>query len=629
MCGIAGVFNKARCLSAENLRTVVGEMTDTLLHRGPDGGACWIDVEAGIALGHRRLAILDLTTDGNQPMHSKCLNFVLVFNGEIYNYLEIKEQLFAAGHTFNGRSDTEVMLAAFVEWGVEQATRRFNGMFAFALWDRKNHLLHLGRDRIGEKPLYYGRLKDAFVFASELKALRAHPEFTGEINRDALGLLMNYGYIPAPYSIYRGIHKLPPGSHLTIGFPNGQEVPIPYWSLKTVAESGVAKPFTGSDQEAANVLEQKLLSAVRRQMIADVPLGAFLSAGIDSSTIVALMQAQSTNVVKTFTIGFDDPALDEAAAARCISRHFATDHTELYVTADDALAVIPKLPLLYDEPIADSSQIPTYLVAKLARTRVTVCLSGDGGDEFFAGYNRHYRGQRFWSNTRNIPFAVRRIISALLRPLASNGKAKKLAKLLAAKDDPGTYASMVSNHLDARHLVLHSQPLPTVLTEAGEWANVPDFTERMLYLDGMTYLPDDILVKVDRASMGVSLESRMPFLDKDVIEFAWSLPISMKLRHGKGKWLLRQVLHKYIPRDLFGLSKKGFSVPLGSWLRGPLKAWADALLDEHRLRHEGFLDAAMVRRIWNEHKSETANWQNELWCILSFQAWLEHENKAE
>ena len=621
-------------------------MTDTLVHRGPDDGGVWEDIRAGIALGNRRLAIVDLSPEGHQPMRSASGRYVLAFNGEIYNFWMLREELEGRGHPFRGHSDTEVMLAAFTEWGIEGALERFNGMFAFALWDREERSLHLARDRMGEKPLYYGRMGDVLLFGSELKALRAHPRFKGEVSRNALALYLRHNYIPAPYTIYEGIRKLPPGTRLTIDEAGNAPGPVPYWSAKEAAERGVANPFGGSEAEAVDELDGLLRDSIGMRMIADVPLGAFLSGGIDSSTVVALMQAQSDRPVKTFSIGFYEDEYSEADYAKEVARHLGTDHTELYVTPEEAMSVIPKLPTLYDEPFSDSSQIPTYLVSELARRHVTVSLSGDGGDELFAGYNRYFWGRSIWHKIGWVPPALRGAAAGALTAVSPQGwdrifkrlgpvlpgkvrqrmpgdRLHKLAGVLSVKSPEAMYMSLVSLWQRPDFIVVGGSEPPTTLTDPGRWAELPDFTQRMMYLDTVTYLPDDILVKVDRASMGVSLEGRIPFLDHRLVEFAWRVPLGMKIKDGKGKWLLRQVLNRYVPKKLIERPKMGFGVPIDAWLRGPLREWAEDLLNERRLSGEGFFDPYPIREKWSEHLSGRRNWQYQLWDVLMFEAWLE------
>lgn len=653
MCGIAGFFSKNNGRANSELRFMVNKMVDALQHRGPDDSGVWVDAEVGVALGHRRLSILDLSPEGHQPMHSACGRYVVAFNGEIYNYREIREELEknfqGTKLTWRGHSDTEVMLEAFRQWGVVAAVKRFNGMFAFALWDRTERVLYLVRDRIGEKPLYYGWMERTLFFGSELKALRAHPDFNCEINRDALALYLRHNYIPAPYSIYKGIYKLLPGTILTIS-PSKDASPnaIPYWSAREVAEQGTSEPFTGSTEDAIARLDSLLRDAVKLRMEADVPLGAFLSGGVDSSTVVALMQAQSSQKVKTFTIGFYEAGYNEAKHAQEVARHLGTDHTELYVTSKEAMAVIPRLLSFYDEPFSDSSQIPTFLVSEMTRRHVTVALSGDGGDELFCGYIRYQTALSIWKKIAWLPDAGRKSIAYLLktipigvldklffgiipiikkhgRPGAAGDKLRKLADILAIESPDCLYLELVSHWKDPSSLVFGSNEPMTVFTDPSRNAALADFTQRMMFMDTVSYLPDDILCKVDRASMGVSLEARVPFLDHRVVELAWRLPLSMKIRNGESKWLLSQVLHKYVPREMIERPKMGFGVPIGEWLRNPLRDWAEELLAEKRLLNDGFFNPVPIREKWLEHLSGKRNWQYYLWDILMFQAWLAKE----
>ncbi|MFQ5773403.1 MAG: asparagine synthase (glutamine-hydrolyzing) [Kiloniellaceae bacterium] len=655
MCGIAGLIDPTGRLGAEGLRAAAARMAETLRHRGPDDGGVWIDARAGVAFGHRRLSIIDLTPAGHQPMASHDGRYVITYNGEIYNFRELRAGLEERGHRFGGHSDTEVLVAAVVEWGVTEALKRCNGMFAFALWDRAERALYLARDRLGEKPLYFGWADGAFLFGSELKALRAWPGFAPAIDRGALALYLRHNAVPAPFSIYRGLYKLPPACVLRITPDMCAEAPgiedlegrfEPYWSARRAAESGLAAPFGGAESEAVHALDACLREAVASRMVADVPLGAFLSGGVDSSTVVALMQAQSTRLVRTFSIGFHEAGYDEAVHAKAVARHLGTDHTELYVTPGQAMDVIPRLPALYDEPFADSSQIPTFLVSQLARRHVTVSLSGDGGDELFGGYNRYVWTRNIWRKTGWMPHVVRRAAAELLtrvpprrwdrmfaavdpvlpmhlRHRLPGDKMHKLATVLALDGPETLYRFLVSHWRDPSRVVDGADEPATVLTDRRRWADVGDLTQRMMFFDLVSYLPDDILVKVDRASMGVGLEARVPLLDHRVVEFAWRLPMSLKVRDGQGKWALRQVLHRYVPREPIERPKMGFGVPIDSWLRRPLRDWAEALLDETRLRREGFFDPEPIRRLWSEHLSGQRNWQYHLWDVLMFQAWHE------
>jgi asparagine synthase (glutamine-hydrolysing) len=636
-------------------------MLDALVHRGPDGSGHWSDAEIGVVLGHRRLAVIDVSPQGAQPMVSECGRYVIVYNGEVYNSQELRDELGSdlrendrtagGGVRWRGHSDTEVLLAAIARWGVAAALTRATGMFAFAVWDRQDRVLFLARDRLGEKPLYYARVGRMFSFASELKALRTLPPWRGEIDRGALALFLRHGYIPAPYSIYKGVHKVPAGTFLRVDLSALQGgdielVPETYWSAKDVAERGSRTPFQGSPRDAVTYLDALLRDAVGRQMVSDVPLGAFLSGGVDSSTIVAMMQAQSQRPVKTFSIGFDDPEYNEAAHAKAVARHLRTEHTELYVTSADALAVIPRLPTIFDEPFSDSSQIPTYLVAKLARGHVKVSLSGDGGDELFAGYNRYVWGRRIWSAIGWMPLSVRRtaancltavspqrwdrVFSALgplvpsrITPRIPGDNLHKLAEVLSVESPEAVYSRLVSHWKSPVSVVLDATEPPTALTDRMRWADVLEFTQRMMYLDLVSYLPDDILVKVDRSAMHVSLETRVPFLDHRVVEFAWRVPLAMKLHNGQSKWILRQVLYQYVPRELIDRTKAGFAVPLHQWLRGSLRDWAEDLLAEKRLKDDGFFDPTPIRKMWEEHISGRRNRQYYLWDVLMFQAWLQ------
>lgn len=652
MCGLTGFFDASRQSSREELLATVTRMADTLRHRGPDDGGSWVDEGAGIAMGHRRLSIIDLSPEGHQPMHSECGRYVVVFNGEIYNFLELRRELETLGYHFRGHSDTEVLLASVRQWGLRQAVDRFVGMFAFALWDRQEHVLHFVRDRLGIKPLYYGWMGKTFLFGSELKALRAHHDFKGIISRNALALYLRHCYIPTPYSIYEEIYKLPPGTILTLPCTGTESdpTPIPYWSGREVAEHGRTDPFTGSVDEAIAYLDALLRKAIKLRMIADVPLGAFLSGGVDSSTVVALMQAQSEQPVKTFSIGFYEQGYNEANHAKAVAAHLSTDHTELYVTPEQAIAVIPKLPTLYDEPFSDSSQIPTFLVSELARQKVTVSLSGDGGDELFAGYNRYFWGRSIWRKIGWMPQGLRDTAARALTMLSPQAwevvfnklepilpekikqrtpgdKLHKLAEILAVESPEDMYRGLVSTWKNPTEVVIDASEPPTILTDRDCWTVLPDYTQRMMYLDTVTYLPDDILTKVDRASMGVNLEARVPLLDHRVVEFAWRVPLSMKIREGQGKWLLRQLLYKYVPRKLIERPKAGFGVPIDRWLREPLREWADDLLDRESLIREGYLRPEPIWKMWCEHLNGKRNWQYYLWGVLMFQAWLEKEKK--
>ncbi|MES2281968.1 MAG: asparagine synthase (glutamine-hydrolyzing) [Pseudomonadota bacterium] len=649
MCGLAGFLSLQQDISAPGR---LQRMADAIRHRGPDADGYWHDTASGIGLAHRRLSILDLSEAGSQPMRSPSARYVIVFNGEIYNHNDIRHHLETSHLTppaWRGHSDTETLLAAFDLLGIEPTIRMAVGMFAFAVWDCQSEKLILGRDRLGEKPLYYGWQGETFLFGSELKAMRAHPAFRATVDRGALSLFMRHAYVPAPYSIYEGILKLPPGCLLEVSRQRTTPTIQAYWSGAEVARKGVHEPLVGSSEQMVNGLETLLADAVGRQMVADVPLGAFLSGGIDSSTVVALMQSQSKRPVKTFTIGFHEAGYNEADDAKAVATHLGTDHTEMYVSAHQAMDVIGRLPELYDEPFGDSSQIPTHLVAGLARQHVTVSLSGDAGDELFCGYNRYQLTSKLWRRLSLVPLPLRSLmaktltsvapdnwdrIAAMASPLlprsmvlAQTGdKLHKGAGVLASRSVDDLYLGLVSQWQDPASVVINGKEPPTLLSgNAPDLAGLDD-VQRMMALDMLTYLPDDILAKVDRAAMGVSLETRVPFLDHRVVEFAWRLPQGMKLRDGQTKWALRQVLYRHVPKALIERPKKGFGVPVDAWLRGPLREWAEALLDESRLEKEGYFHPSPIRQKWREHLSGQRNWQYQLWNVLMFQMWLESQN---
>ncbi len=631
-------------------------MSYALTHRGPDDHGFWIDREAGIGLAHRRLSILDLSPAGHQPMMSASGRYVIAYNGEIYNHLELRQGLTESQRQPNwrGHSDTETLLAGFDAWGIARTIEQAGGMFAFAVWDKGTRTLTLGRDRVGEKPLYWGWQGDSLLFGSELKALAVHRAFRGEIDRSALALLMRHNVVPAPYSIYRGIGKLSPGTLATFTIERREPQFTTYWDARKVIANGLAAPFAGTPADAVDALEQQLRRAVKDQMIADVPLGAFLSGGVDSSTIVALMQARSSRPVRTFTIGFQasdaddngdiEAAYNEADHAKAVATHLGTTHTELYVSPRQAMEVIPKLPGMYCEPFADSSQIPTLLVSQLARQHVTVALTGDAGDELFGGYNRYVLSQKFWRALSRVPTGPRRLAGrsiASLSPHAWNQLAGPLQRLLlgtmaqadvgeklhkaagtmASRTPAELYLRLSSQWPDPSLLIADAIEPPTVLTDGSRQPQTDNFVHQMMALDLLTYLPDDILCKVDRAAMAVSLETRIPFLDHRVVEFAWSLPLAYKLRGGVGKWPLRQVLERYVPRQLIERPKMGFGIPIVSWLRGPLRDWAEDLLSEGRLRQDGTFNPGPIRAKWKEHLSGRRNWQHQLWTVLMYQAW--------
>jgi asparagine synthase (glutamine-hydrolysing) len=650
MCGIVGFYSS----NASYQFTDIHGMCSTIHHRGPDDSGVWKDLRDGIVFGHQRLSIVDLTLSGKQPMISPEGRYVIIFNGEIYNHIDIRCHLTSLDKsiTWNGHSDTETLLVAFELLGIKKTLEKIVGMFSIALWDKKLRILSLIRDRMGEKPLYYGwqgiRGKKAFLFGSELKALKKHSKFQNSINRDAISLFLRHNYIPSPYSIYKGIHKLKSGHILQLTAKDLENEFIPnekeYWSLAKTATYGVQNRWIGDEKSATGELDMLLRKATRLQMMADVPLGAFLSGGIDSSTIVALMQSQSSSPIKTFSIGFSEAEFNEAIYAKKIALHLGTDHTELYVSPKEAMDVIPKLPQLYDEPFSDSSQIPTFLVSQLAKKHVTVSLSGDAGDELFCGYNRYHLSSLVWGRLQLLPVKFRKVVAKLIQgvspttwnsilkktPISSKfsnlgDKLHKGAGVMDARNLDELYMYFISHWNNPSSIVLDSVEPPTILNGLRPDLTDLDDIEKMMALDGLSYLPDDILVKVDRAAMGVSLESRIPFLDHRVVEFAWKLPKAFKYRDRTTKWILRQVLYKYVPPDLVERPKMGFGVPIGDWLRGPLKDWAEDLLSENGLKKEGYFDHKAIRQMWGEHQISRRNWQDQLWGILMFQSWL-HEN---
>lgn len=640
MCGIAGAWYLSKPAAGPELRAIGEGMAASLRHRGPDAQDVFVDASAGLVLAHTRLAIVDLSPAGAQPMVSGCGRYVIVYNGEVYNHRELRPELEARGIRFRGHSDTEVVLEACVAWGVEAALQRFIGMFAFALWDRVARRLTLARDRLGIKPLFWGRIGDLVLFGSELKALRTHPDWRPEIDVDAVAAFFRFLYVPAPYSIYRGIGKLPAGHVLTIE-AGAKPQSSPYWSLREVACRGLSKPFAGDNVAAEDELDRLLRDAVARRMVADVPVGAFLSGGIDSSTVVAMMQAQSTGRVCTFSIGYREDGFDEAVHAAKVAQHLGTDHTEFYLDSNEALATVPYLPEWYDEPFADASQIPTYIVSRLTRQHATVALSGDGGDELFAGYGRHIVADRNWRHLGRVPYPLRRALGTSLGMLSPDvwhsllGFLPERLRILgdARRSMPVVLDALRSRNSDKQIVDLVSYVRePRTWVPAGQAPSSPEpdsATEmplglvRALYLDTIAYLPDDILAKVDRASMAVSLEVRVPILDHRVVEFAWSLPQQLKLRGSETKRVLRAVLARYVPRRLFERPKTGFHIPTGQWVRGPLRDWAESLLSAGSLADGGLLDPAPIRQCWKEHLSGERNWDGQIWAALMFQAWRE------
>jgi asparagine synthase (glutamine-hydrolysing) len=640
MCGFVGFLGGDE--SKEGAEALLQRMSDTISYRGPDDSGYWCDLDQHVGLGHRRLSIVDLSSAGHQPMISPGGRYVIAFNGEVYNHRILRDEL--GEIPWRGNSDTETLLAGFDNWGIQGTVERAVGMFAFAVWDKNENTLVLGRDRIGEKPLYYGWQGNSFLFGSELKALKQHPAFKAEISKESVCLFLRYSNVPAPYSIYSGIRKLEPGCLLRLSLALPEPKIWEYWSAVDLIKKGINSPFPGTPLDAVDELELLVKDAIKQQMVADVPLGAFLSGGKDSSTVVALMQAQSTQKVKTFSIGFKEEGYNEAVYAKAIAQHLGTDHTELYVPPDIAREVIPNLPTLYDEPFADSSQIPTFLVAQLARQHVTVSLSGDAGDELFGGYNRYQITASMWKKLDLLPRSFRKVIAKgieTIPPQAWNNlcryipgsnrfvnigdKLHKGAGVMASRSIDELYLRLVSFFPDPEALVLGGREPDTLLT-----GNKPDLTglsdvESMMALDLLTYLPDDILVKVDRAAMGVSLETRVPFLDHRIVEFAWTLPQSVKIRNGEMKWPLNQILYRYFPRELIDRPKMGFGIPIHDWLRGPLKEWAEALLDATRLEAEGIFQPGPIRALWASHLSGHRNWGHYLWTVLMFQLWLEKQ----
>jgi len=657
MCGITGIFGN---LGKNEFDSSIYKMSSVLTHRGPDDSGIWVDADNGIAFGHQRLSILDLTSAGHQPMASPCGRFNVVFNGEIYNHLKLRAMLEIGNNTiWQGHSDTETLVTAFSQWGIEKTLSQLVGMFAIAVWDSKEKKLILIRDRFGEKPLYYGWNNNVFLFGSELKALRKYKEFNNQIDRGVLSLYMQYMCVPNPYSIFENVYKLEPGCILKIDITTLNQPPkeapfapfksqglsiVQWYALSDVAKNG-QKNLIKDENEAVELLEKTLTESVQSQLITDVPLGAFLSGGIDSSLIVSLMQKVSARPVKTFTIGFEESAFNEAIYAKDVARHLGTDHHELYVTAHDAYEVIPKLPDLYDEPFADSSQIPTYLVSKLARRNVTVSLSGDAGDELFGGYNRYMWGSRIWNKVKWIPPGFRGVLGGAIQkvPVSSwdrvglslpnkykvssmGDKAYRMAhrlKMVKSLDD--MYHSLVTEGYKEDSLVINDGlVLKTKLDSHNIVSSIEESEQRMMLWDSLTYLPDDILTKVDRAAMGVSLETRVPFLDHRVVDLAWRLPLEIKIKNGEGKWLVRQVLYKYVPRELIERPKAGFAVPVGQWIRGPLREWASELLNEEKIQREGYFNSKLVKELWEQHLSGRHDWTPRLWAILMFQSWLEN-----
>lgn len=638
MCGFTGVLSQIDWSNqAEQLLDAMGA---AIGHRGPNDKGAWFDKDAGIGFAHTRLAVVDLSPAGHQPMHASSGRYVIAFNGEIYNHLQLRKEL--QGQNWRGHSDTETLLAGFDAWGIEATIERSVGMFAFAVWDKHRQQLILGRDRAGEKPLYYGWHGESFLFGSELKALKKHPNFNNTLNSDAIAAFLSRSYIPTPLSIYKHINKLIPGSLLYVSRAKPDPVIKQYWSALDKAMAGVRAPFMGDEEEAVDELERLAKDAIAQQMIADVPLGAFLSGGIDSSTVVALMQAQSSIPIRTFSIGFHEKKYNEAEYAKAVANHLGTEHNELYITQQDALAVIPKLPTLYDEPFADSSQIPTFLIANMAKQQVTVALTGDGADELFCGYNRYQMTNQYWGRMQKIPMPLRMGLSKMITKVNANtwdkaalalpfiskniqlgAKLHKGAKVLTSTDVKQLYHRIIAQHQDPASLLAIDTINPEVFNDKA--IDSMHDIERMMFCDFISYLPDDILVKVDRAAMGVSLETRVPFLDHRLVEFAWTLPLGKKLKNGQTKWPLRKLLNRHVPSHLIDRPKMGFGIPLQTWLQGPLKAWAGDLLDNNRLLQEGIFNPQQVNFMWKQCQENKGNFSAVLWNILMFQAWWEME----
>ncbi len=644
MCGIAGIFDFKNKTSPEALKNIAGNMAQSMVHRGPDSGGNWSDPESGLTLSHRRLSIIDLSAEGHQPMQSHSGRYVISYNGEIYNFSELRADLEKLGVSFISRSDTEVLLAAFDQWGVSQTLQKINGMFAFALYDRRLLNLHLVRDRLGKKPLYMGLTENHFIFASELKAFHECPSFQPRINRDSLALYMRYAYYPDPFCVFEDVYSLPPSTVMTIGlehFDPGIYMPDlfePYWSLKRVIEDTRNSGDMRSESQTIDAFEKALFKAVETRMVSDVPLGAFLSGGLDSSLVTAIMQHVSHKPVKTFSVGFSETGYDEAAHARKIAEHLGTEHFETCLSARDALDIIPDLPRIYDEPFADASQIPTALISAFARKEVTVALSGDGGDELMGGYQRHFAIPPLWSKLKLIPYPLRLLLSGMIGTMPDgfmkylgrfspqlDEKIEKIQKIFHSKSPDALYHDIVSHWNTPETLVpVSNSCMPPVIDPSTDIADLR-FEEMAMYKDSISYLPGDILVKVDRASMAHSLEMRAPLLDYRLFEFAWRMPLHYKIRNGKGKWLLRQVLSRHVPQELFERPKQGFSVPIRDWLKGPLKSWAEHLMDENRLKEQNLFNTEMVRTEWAsflKNKKSSGN-ISRLWTFLMFQAWYD------
>lgn len=651
MCGICGFYSSV----SNKYRNTISKMTLAIKHRGPDDSGIWQDHSAGVFFGQQRLSIIDLSKAGHQPMQSHSGRFVLIYNGEIYNHLELRGELKKKNPFIKWRSnsDTETLLETIESWGIEKAIKKFEGMFAFCIWDKKNHCLTLARDRLGEKPLYYGWQgsgeNKVFLFGSELKALKEHPEFDKKINQDAIALQLRYSYIPDPYSIYKNVYKLLPGHYIQLSKRNLKQNDLPdpkiYWCLAKTAINGSSNQSNKSEEEIKNELENQLRLTVKKQMISDAPIGAFLSGGIDSSAVVSLMQSQSNTPINTFTIGFDDKDFNEAHYAKKIAKHLSTNHTEMYISSKEAINIVPKLSKIYDEPFSDSSQISTFLISQLTKQQVKVALTGDGGDELFCGYNRYIFGEKLWNVSRAIPASLRKVFSSGIQLVSQknwdkilkylpiinryNNVGDKLYKVTRAFDAKTFYDfyQLLSSHWHKSNEVVINSKEPKIFSnQLKQQLETLDKQQQMMILDFLTYLPGDILVKIDRASMASSIETRAPFLDHKLIEYVWKIPHRFKNKNGQGKWILKEILKQYVPKDLTERPKMGFGVPIGTWLRGPLKDWAENLLDEKTMQEEGFLNSKLVKKKWEEHISGIRNWQYDLWDVLMFQAWIKEQS---
>ena len=629
MCGLVGFLNLGKDFTP-NAEAVITSMSDAITHRGPDSSGTWQDSQFRIALGHRRLSIIDLSLAGHQPMISPSGRYVMVFNGEMYNHLDVRHEIesIESSIKWRGHSDTETILASFDIWGLKSSIQKFNGMFAIAVWDRANKSLTLIRDRIGEKPLYYGIQKDTLIFGSELSSFTKHPHFIGEIDRGSLALLLQQKYIPAPHSIYKGINKLLPGKMIEFRYPDFKPEETTFWDPKLIIEHSLKNQFEGTFEDAVNSLETRLKASVKEQLLSDVPLGAFLSGGIDSSSVVSIMQSLSSKPIKTFTIGFHEKKFNEAEHAKAVAKHLGTDHEEWYITAQDTLNLVPKLPTIYSEPFADKSLIPTVLLCEMTRKKVTVSLSGDGGDELFSGYTRYRETNKWFEKASKIPRPLWKSASLGVRGISLfDRKWKEFSDLLSTDTESEFYRRRITKWHNAENIIINSNHNQTIFSNESLQPQTSDIVERMMAIDMMSYLPDYILCKVDRAAMASSLETRIPLLNHQLVEFAWTLPMKYKVQGNKGKLVLRSLLDRYVPNELIERPKRGFSVPVNEWLRGPLKSWADDLLSEQRSKSDGYFNSAEVLKQWKQHKSGRHDRSESLWSILMFQAWLQNQKR--